>query len=209
MAKMLAIRPRGEQRYEMVAVVEDDRIHDVDSHLLGQLDDPDQFEPWPSEPGPTLPANPYLVRLTDIRVVSSGTWAAAPATVVFRADGVMTFGLTVIDRPHRGAVDGQWTRGSPTPQPGIGEGFEIQVRTVIPGGFWDDPNPAWGWIDDLPYTKTNGLALSAWLPLAEDVTLKFTGYPPFDGRLSIRAVGTESVIADVRLYMLTEITGGA
>lgn len=210
MAKMLAIRPRGEQRYEMYAVVENDLIHEVDAHLLGQPDDPDQFEPWPEEPPIAPPSDPSVVRLTDIRIESVGMWAASPATLVMQADGIMrTIATFWTGGPNDTAVNGQWTRGSPTPQPGIGAGFEIQVRTQIPTGFWDNPNPPWGWIDDLPHTEENGWACSDWLPLESDVTLKHTSYPYFNGRLSIRAVGTESIIADVRLYMKTEITGGA
>lgn len=207
MAKMLAIRPRGKDAegaplFEMYGVIDNEQVHLADAHLLtGEGDDPDAFENWPDEEGGTDTGSGGGVS-TGGNINITSVWFDKPK-LVLQSDGLMRIERT--DRSLGPVVEiqkGRWLATSPEPVPGAGAAYEVQVRGQIQ--FVGDGQYAGPWFTDIPYMVEGGVwAVSAWMPLSEDVVLELEG-DPFRGTLQIRdAAEPFTIQSTASLFMQT------
>ena len=206
MAKMLAIRPRGKDSeganiYEMYAVVDNDEVHKVDSHLLtGEGDDPDAFETWGTEDGGEgPPLTNKVVNLGLIELIS--VWFVKPR-VTLMPNGLLRTERAAPTGLEDTIVKGMWTLSSPDPTPDLGKFFEVQVRGPVQ--FVGDGEYGGPWFTDIPYTDAGGFRTSPWLSLRDDVVLELLG-DPFWGTIQIRdATEPFTIQATATLRMETQ-----
>lgn len=134
-AKVLAIRPQGRGEggapiYQMTALIEDNRVHEVDLHLLPSPDEvQDPVEPPPVEEPPP-PNEPGIVVLNTMQLY--GVNWSFPGTDTARYELLPDGRLQVYasrGSPAERIIPGQWLLGAPV-EPSTAALYEARARNM-------------------------------------------------------------------------------
>ena len=211
LCKVLSIRPQsrssdGAQTYELFAVVEDNKVHEVDNHLIPAPDeDPDAPEQWapddavpdvpPPPPPPPTERGPYEIVSFNVNSPADKPY------FILGNNGVLTKKYRGLEGATTEVVEGYWFANSPQPNIGWDWLFQVSRPIAATGDTGEDGSIAFMWVKQLEQQAIGNMYESEWLQLTADFRLEMDDQTDmFEG--TIKFATRNGVIQSThRLYM--------
>lgn len=185
LVRMLGVRPQGRNEegapiYELGGVIEDDRVHDVDAHLLpGPGDIQDPVDPGEDDDGG---GSIILINITDQQIGFGSSSGGGPSEIsiryALRNDGRAYKDTSLTSRQY---ISGQWSFPQPIEPEQAGQ---FEVRATLLGQFLTP-----GSLGSAGFT---GGSFDVWEPLSTD------RYWDWAASLSEFEVASANILIEIR-----------